>query len=54
MFDLWKRVGFELRKILIFLLGFVPLVNLLGFFSKTFLGSLSYYFCRVLSVLQLL
>jgi hypothetical protein len=36
MFDLWKRVGFELRKILIFLLGFS--------LSETFLGSLSYYF----------
>jgi hypothetical protein len=32
MFDLWKRVGFGLRKILIFPFMLFPLVNLLGFF----------------------
>jgi hypothetical protein len=32
MFDLWKRGGFGLRRILIFLLCLTPLVNLLKFF----------------------
>jgi hypothetical protein len=32
MFDLWPRVGFGLRKILIFSFVLKPLVNLLGFF----------------------
>jgi hypothetical protein len=32
MFDLWKRVGFELRKKSDFSLRFFPLVNLLEFF----------------------
>jgi hypothetical protein len=39
MCDLWPRVGFGLRQILIFL----SCSNLLGF-SEIFLGLLSYYY----------
>jgi hypothetical protein len=47
MFDLWKRVSFGLRRILIFSLMLNPLVNLLGFFLKYFWGHFLTIFCRV-------
>ena len=53
MFDLWKSVGFGLRKILIFLLGF-PFGEPFGVFLKSFWGHFITIICRVLSVIHLL
>jgi hypothetical protein len=52
MFDLRKRVGFELEKNLIFYVFLFG--DLFGVFLNPFWGHSLSMFCRVLSVLQLL
>jgi hypothetical protein len=54
MFDLWKRVGFGLRKILIFSIYALPFGEPFGAFLKPFWGHFLTIFCRVLGVLQML
>jgi hypothetical protein len=54
MCDLWPRVGFELRKILIFFFCAQPLGEPFGAFLNSFWGHFPTINCRVLRVLQLL
>jgi hypothetical protein len=51
--DLCEGVEFQKTKISSFIWSRY-LSDLFGGFCKTFLGQLSYFFCRLLSVLQLL